>query len=255
MRYSKRHAEILRIVSEEGTVAISGLADRLGVSLETIRRDVQPLADAGTLVKMHGAVTQPHAVGEAPFERRMRENAEGKRAIARRLAECIADGDTLMLDHGATTSVVARALLRKRNLTVITNSADIARTLATVNGNTVFMAGGQLRGDNGAALGTAAIEFLRRFKVRHAIVTAGAVDAVAGPMDFDLQEADLARAVLEAGEIRTLVADQSKFGRRALVTIGPFDLFDQIVTDAEPPPDLAAALAAGGVEVLLPDED
>jgi DeoR family glycerol-3-phosphate regulon repressor len=252
MRHSKRHAEILRILAEEGTVAISGLADRLGVSLETIRRDVQPLADAGSLVKMHGAVTQPHAVGEVPFERRLRENAEGKRAIARRFAEFVADGDTLMLDHGTTTCVLSRALLRKRNLTVITNSADVARTLATVNGNTVFMAGGQLRGDNGAALGIAAVEFLRRFKVRHAIVTAGAVDAAAGPMDFDLQEAELARTVLEAGEIRTLVTDHSKFGRRALVTIAPFATLDRLVTDAAPPRDLADALAEAGVEVVLP---
>lgn len=253
VRYSKRDAEILRIVREEGTVAISDLADRLGVSLETIRRDVGPLSSDGTLVKMHGAVALPQQFGEAPFERRMREHAEEKRLIARRVAALVSDGDTLMLDTGTTTSFLARALLDKRDLTIITNSADIARTLATANGNRVFMAGGQLRGDNGASFGAAAVEFLRRFRVRHAIVTAGALDPVAGPMDYDLQEAELAREMLACGENRIVATDASKFGRSALVAICGFDAFDTLVTDRPPPPNLAKALADHGVEVLLPE--
>ena len=89
MRHSKRHAEILRIVREEGTCAIADLAKRLGVSQETIRRDVKPLAVEGQLLKMHGAVTLPFQVGEAPFERRLRENAEAKKAIAMQAARHI----------------------------------------------------------------------------------------------------------------------------------------------------------------------
>ncbi len=252
MRHSKRHADIIRIVREEGTVSIADLAVRLGVSLESIRRDVQPLAVEGTVIKMHGAVTLPHRIGEAPFERRMRENAPAKRAIAETIAGLVADGDSVMLDTGTTTSYVARALLDKRDLTVVTNSSDIARTLSTVNGNTVFMAGGQLRGDNGAAFGWAAIEFLRRFRVRHSIVTAAAVGAATGLMDYDFHEAELAREVLLRGENRLIATDHSKFDRQALVSICGFEGFDTLVTDALPPPDIAAALGDHNVGVLLP---
>ena len=85
-----------------------------------------------------------------------------------------------MLDTGTTTSYLARELRKRRDLTVVTNSSDIARTLATVNGNTVYMAGGELRGDNGAAFGHAAIDFVTRFQVRHAIISIGAMDAETG---------------------------------------------------------------------------
>ena len=249
MRYSKRHAEILRIVREEGTCAIAELANRLGVSQETIRRDVKPLAVEGQLLKMHGAVTLPFQVGEAPFERRLRENAGAKKAIAMQAARHIGDGESVMLDTGTTTSLLARELLKKRNLTVVTNSSDIARTLATVNGNTVYMAGGELRGDNGAAFGPSAIEFVERFKGRHAVISIGAIDVEVGPMDYNLAEAEFARRVLERGERATIVTDRTKFGRSGLVKVCDFADVDLMVTDALPPRDLDAALREAGVTI------
>ena len=246
MRHSKRHADILRILREEGTCSVTELARRLGVSDETIRRDVKPLTASGQILKMHGAVSLPYQLGEAPFERRLRENAEAKKAIAAHLAGQIADGDSIMLDTGTTTSLLARALLRKRHLTVVTNSSDIARTLATVNGNTVYMAGGELRGDNGAAFGVSAIEFIRGFKVRHAIISIGAVDGRVGPMDFHLAEAEFARTVLQCGDRRMVITDSSKFNRSALVRVCSFNDFDTLVSEAEPPAEIAERLRGDG---------
>jgi DeoR family transcriptional regulator, glycerol-3-phosphate regulon repressor len=251
MRHSKRHSEILRIVREEGTCTIAGLAARLDVSLETIRRDVKPLSQEGELLKMHGAVTLQYQVGEAPFERRMRDYAEAKRAIAVQAARRIEDGDSVMLDTGTTTSLLGRELLKKHGLTVVTNSSDIARTLATVNGNTVYMAGGELRGDNGAAFGRSAIEFISHFKVRHAFISIGALDAATGPMDYSLEEAEFARTVLTRGENRIVVTDHSKFGRAALVKVCDFAAVDVLIADRAPPRDLSAALEHGGVELVL----
>src|SRR5690606_5746201 len=216
MRHSKRHAEILAILRDEGTCGIADLARRLGVSLETIRRDVRPLTQSGKIVKMHGAVTLPFRVAEAPFERRMRENADAKRSIAIACASRISDGDSIMMDTGTTTSFLARQLLRRRDLTVVTNSSDVARTLATVNGNKVFMAGGELRGDNGAAFGRSAIDFVARFKVKFSIISIGTIGAATGPMDFDLDEAEFAAMVMSCGEQAIIVSDRSKFGRQGL---------------------------------------
>ncbi|TIP77896.1 MAG: DeoR/GlpR transcriptional regulator, partial [Mesorhizobium sp.] len=183
------------------------LADRLGVSLETVRRDVKPLTSDGSILKMHGAVGLPSMAGEAPFERRMRENADAKRAIARMVAATIRDGEAIMLDTGTTTSFLARELLGHRRLTVVTNSSDIARTLATVNGNKVYMAGGELRSDSGAAFGVSAIAFVSRFSVSHAVISTGAVDAVTGVMDYDLDEAEFARMVLSRGQRSLVITD------------------------------------------------
>ncbi|MBN8630044.1 MAG: DeoR/GlpR transcriptional regulator [Rhodobacterales bacterium] len=246
----KRLNRIIDQLTAGGPISLGDLARDLQVSAETIRRDVRALAEAGLVVRVHGAVGLAGQIGEAPFERRMRENAEAKRRIARAAADTIADGDALMMDTGTTTSFLARELLGHRRLTVVTNSSDIARTLATVNGNRVFMAGGELRGDSGAALGAAALEFIRPFAVRHAIISAGAVDA-SGILDFDLQETEFARAVLACGERRVVVCDASKFARRGFLRVVDWDGIDTLVTDSPPPADLAEALVLGNVQVSL----
>ena len=250
-RLSFRQTEILRLARETGSAAISELARHLGVSLETVRRDIRLLAESGELTKLHGAVKVPFPAGEAPFERRLRENAAEKRLIARFAADMVSDGDSVMLDTGTTTSMLARELLRKRSLTVVTNSSDIARILATVNGNTVYMAGGELHGDNGAAFGASAIEFIQRFKVRHAFISIGAIDADMGLMDFHLAEAEFARTVLRRGERRMVVSDHSKFDRTALVKVCDFSDIDLLITDRLPSSAITEALARSGTELSV----
>ena len=248
---SKRRGEIRRLLQEEGTISISDLALKLGVSLETIRRDVKPMTDAGMVTRVHGAVGLPEHVGEAPFEMRMRENARAKRVIAQWVAATIRNGESIMLDTGTTTSFLARELLQHRNLTVVTNSSDIARTLATVNGNKVFMAGGELRSDSGAAFGVSAIEFVSRFSVTHAVISVGALDAPGGITDYDLEEAEFARTVLSRGARTLAITDASKFGRRGLVQVCDFDSIDELVTDRDPPDDILQALYAAGTTVTV----
>lgn len=247
---SKRHAEILRILDGEGTVGITALAGRLGVSSETVRRDLRPLAERGAVVRMHGAVGLAGQSGEAPFQRRMRENAALKQAIARHLAATIRNGESVMVDTGTTTSFLARALVHHQRLTVVTNSSDVARILAATGSNRVFLAGGEVRGDSGAVLGAAACDFAGRFTVAHAVISAGGVDA-GGVMDFDPEEAEFARVVLARGARRVVATDHGKFGRRGLVRVCGFDGIDALVTDRAPDPAIAAALAAGGAGLEL----
>jgi DeoR family glycerol-3-phosphate regulon repressor len=224
MDYSPRHGRILTLLGEEGSIGVSELAQRLDVSVETVRRDIKALAGRGDIVRMHGAVGLPAAVSEAPFERRMRENRQAKEAIAR-------------LDH--------------RRLTVVTNSSDIARTLATVNGNKVYMAGGELRSDSGAALGFSAIEFVNRFSVDHAIISAGAVNAATGVMDYDLEEAQFGQAVLARGRRRVVVTDASKFGQKGLVRVCALSDFGEMIVNRAPPDDLAEALRNADVAIRV----
>lgn len=251
MNATDRQKTIRDAVTRLGSARISELAHDLGVSLETIRRDIRPLVDRGELTKTHGAVFAPHAAREAPFERRMGENAEAKRAIAAHVAGLIADGDSVMMDTGTTTSILARELLSKRGLIIVTNSSDVARLLATVNGNKVFMAGGELHGDDGAAFGDAANAFARNFRTRHAIISIGAMDAETGPMDYRLAEAEFARTVLSCGERRMIITDATKFGRSALVRVCGFEDFDLLVTDRAPPPELAERLEAARTAVEI----
>lgn len=251
MNHSKRHNDILRLLQQDGTVTIADLAKKLDVSLETVRRDIKPLTTNGAVVKMHGAVALPSLLGEAPFEKRMRENSDAKKSIAIAVAATIRDGDSIMLDTGTTTSYLARELLGHRRLTVVTNSSDIARTLSTVNDNRVYMAGGELRSDNGAAFGISAIEFISHFTVGHAVISTGAIDATIGIMDYDLEEAEFARAVVAQGRRAVVVTDHTKFGRQGLVRVCDFSALTDLYTDKAPPRDVATALKTAGVSVNL----
>lgn len=245
-----RQTALIALLEAEGSQPISRLAGRLGVSDETARRDVAQLAAAGRLVRVHGAVGLAGALGEAPYARRMRENAAAKRAIAAAAAAMIADGETLMLDTGTTTAWLARALARHRRLTVVTNSTDIARLLAAGEGNRVHLAGGQLHPDSAAAFGAEALGFLARFRVGMTVISAAALDA-GGVLDSEADEADLARVMLGAGERRLVVADASKFSRSALARVAGYERLTDLVTDATPPPAIAAAVDAAGTVLRL----
>jgi DeoR family glycerol-3-phosphate regulon repressor len=251
MTLSARQLGILQSARHLGTIGIGELASELSVSQETIRRDIRLLVDQGELIRLHGAVRHPNAGREAPFERRMRDNVEAKRQIARHAARMIEDGDSVMMDTGTTTSIFARELLGKRGLTIVTNSSDVARTLATVNGNKVYMAGGELHGDNGAAFGRSACNFVSGFNVRHAVISIAAVGAETGLMDYRLAEAEFARIVLQCGERKLVLTDSSKFERAALVRVAGFDQIDMIVTDRTPPGPIGAAMLAAGAEVEI----
>ena len=250
MLASKRHGDILKLLEIDGSMAVSDLAERLGVSLETIRRDIKPLAESGAVLRMHGAVALPSALGEAPFEKRMREMSAAKKKIAECVARTITDGESLMLDTGTTTSFLARELLGHRRLTVITNSSDIARVLASVNGNRVYMAGGEIRPDSGAVFGMSAIEFIARFSVDHAIISAGAVDP-SGILDYALDEAEFARTVLSRGRRKLVVTDSSKFTRAGLIQVCAFGDISELVTDAAPPSEIAEAVRAADARLTI----
>jgi DeoR family glycerol-3-phosphate regulon repressor len=249
---SKRHGRILEILDQEGTVTIADLAGRLAVSAETVRRDLRPLADRGTVVRMHGAVELAGSVGEAPFQRRMTENADAKQRIARAAAALVRNGDSLALDTGTTTSFLSRALTRHERLEIVTNSTDIARTLGGRNGNRVHLLGGVYGADSGAALGPDTIEAMQRLRVTHSVISAGAISAD-GVMDYDADEAAFARAVLKSGRRQIVVCDSSKFGLRALFQVCRLGQIDTLITEAAPAPALATALANEGVSVILCD--
>jgi DeoR family transcriptional regulator, glycerol-3-phosphate regulon repressor len=248
---SKRLMTILDHIRQHGSATVGELSRNLNVSEETIRRDAKLLELKGQILKLHGALALPHMAGEAPFERRLREHADAKRAIAKRAVQCVEDGDSIMIDTGTTTSIFAQELRSKRGLTIVTNSSDIARTLATVNGNTVYMAGGELKGDNGAAFGPPAVEFFSRFRVKHAFISIGAIDSKDGPMDADLSEAELAHVALGRADHRVILSDSSKFGKTALVKVCDFSEIDRLITDAAPDEELSAVLNQAGVTLNI----
>lgn len=250
---TKRRAELMQIVRGTGSCSITELAVRLGVSTETIRRGIEPLIADGTLLRFHGGVMIPERAEEPPFQRRMQVNREAKLAIARRVAARVEDGDSLFLDNGTTSAYVAEALTARARLTIVTHSAHIAYRLASRNGNRVFMAGGELGGEDAAVFGGSAIDFIRQFRLRYALLSVGAITRAGDLADFHLFEAEFSRAAMAQAEETWVIADHSKFGREASVTVCPLAAVDAIITDLPPPDSVAAQCAQADVAILLPE--
>ena len=246
---TQRQSEILLIVRAQQTCTIAELAEAFAVSDETVRRDLKPLIAEGVLLKVHGGVMLPGRLDEPPFQRRLLENLDAKRAIAARVRDLVHDGDSLILDGGTTCAHIAQALSVRSRLTVVTNSAEIARTLAPRNGNRVFITGGELRGDDVAAFGDSTLAFIRQFHVRYAIVSVTAIDAQGRFMDAQPDDVSYSLAAFAQAERRVVVADHAKFGHSALVhAFGP-EAVDLLITDEAPSPALAQVFAAADLEV------
>lgn len=253
MHRTARHAAIMKRLALHGSSTVTGLAGELAVSDETIRRDIKIMVDKGLVERVHGGVVLPDLFREPTFQKRFSQNAEAKKAIARAAAAQVRNGDSLMLDTGSTTAYVARALAAQSELMVVTNCAEIARTLANNARNKVYLAGGEFRADDAAIFGASAIEFVQRFRVRTAILSIAGITLEGGFMDFHLSEAEFSRAVMAQAARTMIVADHSKFAAQAPVKVCDFEEVDVLATDRPPPAAVADRLAKAGVTVLVPD--
>jgi DeoR family transcriptional regulator, glycerol-3-phosphate regulon repressor len=249
---NQREEEILREIRlSGGSCRVSYLANQLSVSNETIRRNIKSLEDNAIVRKVHGGVHLIDDVNEAPFHNRMDTHASAKQRLAFAVAETIGDGDSIFLDIGSTTAYVALALKSRQNLLVITNSLFVAQTLATRNNNRVFLAGGELRADDGAAFGPEAFDLVRRFHVQFAVFSVGAVNANFGFMLHDLAEANLAHEAAKNSQVCIVVADSEKFGKRAPVSIRNMKQIDLFYTDQRPPEAIDQMLQNNDIETFV----
>ena len=244
-----RIAAILSSLEERGSSSIADLAAGFGVSEETIRRDVRQLEGSGRVIKVHGGVTLPATRLEAPYRRRLREQLEAKRAIARLAAGFIEDGATVFIDSGTTSYWVAQELGHLRGLTLVSNSLEVVAEGLGRADHRVFFAGGAMNVDYRSAFDADAIAYVRRFVPDVAVLSMGAIEASRGFLDFDPDEAAFKRAVLDRARRLVVVADHGKFSRQGTAHVADFDQVHDLVTERDPPPAIREAAAASGPTV------
>jgi DeoR/GlpR family transcriptional regulator of sugar metabolism len=250
MKPRQRQSRILDLVARDGEATVESLCAAFGVSAETIRRDLAQLATSGALQKVHGGARRLRLHADASFQERLAEDADAKRLIARKLAQMIGPGDTLFMDTGTTTLICAEALANVAGLTVITNSVRIAQVMARGDHPArVFLLGGAYTPDNAETAGPMVLEQVARFQADHAVLAVAAIDAVAGAMDSDFDEAQSARAMMANATNTIVVAQAAKLGRKAAFRICRLDEIDVLVCEDVPGDAFRAALDAAGVEV------
>lgn len=253
MALSIRQSDILDIARAEGRVGVEDLAQRFEVTLQTIRRDLTELADAGLLDRVHGGAVLRTGASNIGYDERRRTNAEGKAAIARAVASAIPDNSSLILTLGTTTEAVARALLSHRALTVVTNNMNVANILVANPGCEIVVAGGMLRRSDGGLVGDLTTEFFGQFKVDIAVIGASALDRDGDLLDYDLAEIRVSRAILRQARQAFVACDHTKLDRSAPARIASLSDVSALFTDRPLPEALSSRCTDWGTSVHVAD--
>ena len=252
MQLHPRQESLLGEVRQAGSVSVEALAERFGVTLQTVRRDVRLLAEAGLVARFHGGVRIPGSTTEnIAYRQRQRLNEDAKQRIARAVAQAVPNGCSLIINIGTTTEAIARELMQHRGLRVITNNLNVAATLSDHPDCELIVAGGVVRARDRGIVGEATVDFIAQFKVDIALIGISGIEADGTLRDFDYREVKVARAILDHAREVWLAADHSKFNRPAMVELARLDHLDRLYTDAAPPEPFPRLLAEAGVQCLI----
>jgi len=248
----ERQERILRFIKENKRATVAELSKLFGVSEATIRRDLEELDKQGVIKRAHGgAVVVERAAPEPPIIQRMTENIEEKRRIGQAAAELVRDGETVFLGSGTTTMEVARNLVDRNDLTVITNALNIANLLAGKPNITVIVVGGLLRHSELSMIGHITEQVLKELHADKVIMGMRAISVQEGLTNDYLPETMTDRAIINFSSEVILVADHTKFGKVSTALVAPVTSVSKIVTDKAAPPEIIKELRELGIEVIL----
>ena len=231
---SFRHSQILDRARQDGKVTVERLAKAFDVTLQTIRRDLTELAEQGRLERVHGGAVLPSGLTNIGYEERRRLNDDAKARIGSACAAEIQNGTSIFLGIGTTCEAVARALVHHENLLVVTNNLNAVPILSANTRCKVIVTGGTLRASDAGLVGAQAAATVRQFKFDSAIIGCSAMDENGGLYDYDLDEVIVSQAAIESSHATTLIADNSKFGRKAPARVASLVDIDIFCTDINP---------------------
>ncbi len=255
-KQSLRLTAILEILRETGTVSVEDLSSRFAVSVVTTRRDLDLLEKDGRLRRTHGGAVSIEPLFYEPFrndrsfQAQVEKFADEKRRIARAAAALVGAGETIALTPGTTTTEVVRSLPQNYNITVVTNTVNIAMELSKRKDINVYVTGGHLRGDWFSLVGPTAVQSLSGVLIHTVFIGADGLDPEWGATCFSSDEADFNSALVRASRRRVAVVDHSKFDVNAGWRICGISDIHMLITDTGASDETVAAFEKKGVEVL-----
>ena len=254
-----RKARLAAYVAEAGQVTVGTLAEHFGVSIDTIRRDLDQLSAEGVLVRTYGGAVSLSTVSrvDRAVDVRLSLQEAEKEKIAALAASLVEDGSTIMINGGTTTLALARHLHNHRDLTVATNNLLVPPAMSPAVIRDLYVFGGAVRSITQATIGPVSLRVAGDFELDLrcdlALIGVGAVSVDAGYSTSNLGEAAMMREMMSRAARVAILADSSKFGRRLFAQISELASADYLITDASPPPDLLDALSENDVEVITPE--
>lgn len=251
MKQTQRHDAIIELVRLQGYVTTEELVEHLEVSPQTIRRDLNELAEKNKIHRHHGGAALPSSSVNAAYNDRKIMWSDEKSRIAHRVASLIPDGATLFIDIGTTPEAVAHALINHKNLRIVTNNLNVATLLMGKEDFRLILAGGEVRSRDGGIVGEATLDFISQFRLDYGILGISGIDMDGSLLEFDYHEVRTKRAIIENSRCVMLVTDHSKFGRNAMVNLGNMSLIDYLFTDEAPPAGIHKIIEHHNVQLEL----
>jgi DeoR/GlpR family transcriptional regulator of sugar metabolism len=252
----ERRRRIAESIRSRGVVSVTEMAEALGTSEITLRRDLRAMADDGLLVRTHGgAVLADGLVREPTYSEKANQAAAEKAAIAKLAAGLVAPGDSIVMGPGTTTLALARLLVDVPELTVVTNSLLIAQALMPATRVEVILTGGTLRRAIHALVGPAAEESVRQLRASSVFISGNGLTAERGLSTPSPLVAAADRALAAAAQQTVVLADHTKIGLETMCQTVPLDRISTLITDADVDPGQLAAIREAGVSVLVAEVD
>ncbi|GLX66629.1 DeoR/GlpR family DNA-binding transcription regulator [Paenibacillus glycanilyticus] len=252
LTFEDRRMTILNQLELEGKVQVHHLSELLGVSTETVRRDLDRLEKEGKLRKVYGgAVKMRFELVEPPFLKRTQMMRTEKASIGKLAASLVEDGETIMVDTGTTTIEILPYLRDRSNLTLITHSVPVLNLAMETFRGTIIFAGGEVNPDYQAATGSLTDQMLDQFKVNKAFISVGGISLVDGITDYHVAEATISRKMMQRAEESIVVADHSKFGLSTFSRISRLEEISMLITDAGCSKEWVDKMEALGIEMRI----
>lgn len=236
MWQQERRQRLRSMLARTGNVSVDEATIELGVSRETIRRDLLEMEAEGALRRVRGGAVAPDSTREPPYAERATVRMREKRQIARAAAALVQPGQMVFLDAGSTTTILAGQLAQLHGIMVITNSIEVANCLASAEsqrhrGNEVVLLGGAFGLQPPATFGMATLREISRYRADIALLSPFGLDAAAGATSYDPNEAEIARTMFHHARQRVLLADHSKLGQVSRASYWPTAEADLIIVD------------------------
>src|SRR4030088_806769 len=250
----ERRRLIAESIRSRGVVSVAEMAEALGTTEITLRRDLRVMARDGLLVRTHGGAIRPASLGHEPsYSEKAQQAATEKGAIARVALAMVRPGDSIVLGPGTTTLALARLLVHSPELTVVTNSLLVAQALMQAPRVEVILTGGTLRRSIHALVGPATEESVRALRASQAFISGNGFTADRGLSTPSPLVAATDRAVAAAAQQVVVLADYTKIGEETMCQTVPSARVHILITDSMARPADLDAIRAAGVDVRVAD--
>lgn len=257
---SPRRNRLVEHVNKVGFASVEELSEALGVSMQTIRRDVKLLSDNNLITRYHGGaaklsndeIKDSQNNKNTDYKIRLGQHVDEKHAIAKLLANHIEDNSSVFLAIGTTMEAVAYELRHKKGLTVFTNSLKVANILHEGTDFDVIIPGGTVQKRNGGLVNSETEEFIKRIRVDYLLFSVGGVDDSGYLLDYYMAEVNIVRMMLERSSNAFLALDSVKFKVRAPIEVGSLNNINALFVDSNPPAGIASLAKEHGVELIKP---